>query len=69
MVSYLPNPFSDREKYPTGAKVDVIKITDSSLWCDACFEEVSEGEYVPGNKRLSFVCSQGHENVIRGIEL
>lgn len=67
---FLPNPFNDKkEQRATGAKVETIQVTNSVLVCEYCFKEADTGEYTPGNNRLTFTCPDGHENVVRGIEL
>ena len=67
----MPSPFSSKKQtsQATGAKVEVIKVTNSILVCEVCFAETTEGEYVPGAKRLTFTCPSGHDNVVRNIEL
>ena len=67
----MPSPFSSKKSEPqaTGAKVATIKVTNSVLACEFCFSETSEGEYVPDAKRLTFTCPNGHDNVVRNIEL
>lgn len=66
----MPSPFSKKpQKQATGAVVETIKVTNSTLVCEVCFEETSEGEYVPQAKRLTFTCPNGHDNVVRNIEL
>lgn len=67
----MPSPFSSKKQAPqaTGAKIEVIKVTNSVLVCEVCFTETSDGEYAPEAKRLTFTCPDGHNNVVRNIEL
>lgn len=67
----MPSPFNNSEKNPqaTGAVVETVTVTNSVLVCEVCWEEVSDGIYVPGARRLTFTCSQGHDNVVRNIEI
>ena len=65
----MPSPFSSKQPQAKGAVVETIKVTNSVLVCEFCFKETDNGEYVPGAKRLTFVCPEGHQNVVRNIEL
>lgn len=48
---------------------DYIEVTESSLECQTCHEDVSEGKYYPGAQMLVWVCSSGHKSFIEDIEL
>lgn len=64
----MPSPFNNPEQ-ATGVVVDTIQVTNSVLVCDVCFSETDHGEYVPGARRLTFTCPNGHDNVVRNIEI
>lgn len=66
----MPSPFSKKQpEQAKGAVVETLQVTSSTLVCEVCFEVTSEGEYVPQAKRLTFTCPNGHDNVVRNIEL
>lgn len=69
-MRFLPNPFEKKpKKHETGVLVHEIKVYDSELWCDSCSGMATEGTYQPESKRLTFVCPNGHDNVVRNIDL
>lgn len=64
----MPSPFN-RHFPDESVKPGIIDITNSTLICDVCFVETAEGEYEVEAKRLSFVCVNGHINIVRNIEI
>lgn len=42
---------------------------NGDLMCRVCYESVGDGMYFPKSKRLDFICSEGHENSERNLEL
>lgn len=68
----MPNPFSSKkqEDQPRQGSQEVIKVTNSTLTCEFCFAESSEGTYIPSGKRLFWTCvGCGRENAVKGIEI
>lgn len=66
----MPSPFSSKKPtQATGAVVETIQVVNSTLVCEVCFEVTREGVYLPKAKRLTFTCAEGHDNVVRNIEL
>ena len=66
----MPNPFSKKPASQTRpATVETLQVTNSVLVCEVCFKETPEGEYTPATKRLTFTCPEGHENMVRNVEL
>lgn len=67
-----PSPFSKKQREEPHTKGDdtTIKVTNSSLVCEFCFGETTEGTYVPSGKRLFWDCAEcGKANAVKGIEL
>ena len=64
----MPSPFN-RQFPDEGAKPGIVKITNSTLVCDVCFDDTANGEYEVEAKRLSFVCPNGHINYVENIEI
>lgn len=75
MERFLPSPFSKNPepvepKRSTGAVVETVAILNSELWCEFCGGMSTEGTYIPGAKRLTWLCDVcGAENVVRNFEL
>ncbi len=66
----MPSPFSSKKEPQTkDTVVDAIKVSNSVLVCEVCFEETDEGIYYPERKRLEFRCKHGHVNVVKDIEI
>jgi len=67
----LPSPFNNIKPQTREAVQDegLIHVTNSTLVCESCFAEATDGEYDPDQHVLSFVCPEGHINVVKGIEL
>lgn len=63
----MPSPFSNKPA-DQGAP-GIITITNSTLVCEFCFEESSEGRYLVEKKILTWDCPCGERNVVKGIEL
>jgi hypothetical protein len=65
----LPNPFSDKGAEAQHVQTSgVTKVVNSTLVCDQCFEETSEGDYYESKSLLVFTCPNGHQNEVK-IEL
>lgn len=59
----MPSPFSRSER--PNQQPGVIRVVDSVLVCDRCFDEVAEGDYYEEKKLLVFVCENNHVNKVR----
>lgn len=72
-MRFLPSLFDKKPKdepvRATGVVVHEIKVYNSELWCDQCPDFAEEGVYQPESKRLTFVCPNGHDNVVGNIDL
>lgn len=46
-----------------------VKVVDSELECERCWQISTEGEYNYPKKALRWKCSQGHVNIIAPMEI
>lgn len=63
----MPNPFSNK---PELGSERSVKITESVLACEFCFEETPDGIYFPKSKKLTWDCvSCQRANFVKDIDI
>ena len=65
----MPNPFSPHNQVAGNPRPETVSVTDSYLVCESCYVIVTEGEWFEPKKELTFVCPNGHINIVKGMDL